>query len=826
MSGTTETTPKAKPPRKPRAWWQYLFGISLLGAAAVSAVMRWVPAFHKPTPVSIQPREIKVLPELKAVDAIPVSPGELAGCNLLLVTFDTTRADRVGCYGNDSIETPSLDRLAREGVLCSRAIAPAPVTLPSHSSMLTGLYPSHHGVRANSWFSLAEGHTTLAEVLREQGYRTAAMVSTFVLDARFGVAQGFEVFNDETEDAEDAAQQLRVAQRSGDATCDLAIEWLQGHAAEKFFLWVHFYDPHWPYEAPEPYVLKSENVYDAEIAFTDVQLGRLLGLLDELELTEKTLVVLAGDHGESLGQHNEQSHALLIYDPTARVPLLLRCGKRLGAGVCLDRLTSLVDIMPTALSLLGVEGPENMDGVDLTQPSDEDRAVFIETFQGLTEHGCSPLLGLYEGTMKYIFGPEIEMYDLSKDPFEEKNVVSSGRQIAAALDQRLKEFFGSDLEEATNVQPTQTLSSADVAKLQALGYIGAAGGEVLPPQERTNPKEFVIQYRDFQIIKSKLLYAKADPDEAIEMLEEFIEENPSFKLAFQYLGQCYFLKGNYAKAEKIWRHCWELQPGMPRPLLSIAAMKTLQKEFEEAIALFRLSLEHAPDDVTALRQLGWLLLERGRYAEALGPLKRAAELLPDDEDLPDMLITAALRTDRLDEINEMFHQQLQSDPKLAMVRNAIAGICVIRKQWKEAEALLREGARITPDRFKLISNLAVLLVSCQDETIRSPVEATLMMERVCEKTRFEDPLHLRTLGMVYAQSLRLDEAIAVTERALKIASASERPEFHLAVPAIEHDIKRYRQAKAEGFSPMADPTRAQPADTIGPKQDDLPTGGG
>jgi len=319
------------PARGGRGTWgrvRWLLGLAMVCTAAVLAAAWYIPGLREWWSVSvIDPLPIRIPPELTEAEVLPAGPGALSGCNLLLVTLDTTRADRIGCYGHDGIETPTLDGLAREGVLFSRAVTPVPLTTPAHSSILTGLYPYRHGVRTNGPFRLSETQETLAEILAARGYATGAMISAFVLDARFGLAQGFDDYEDdmgvdEAGDGEEEDQDqdklgldadrriwINIPERPAERTTELAIAWLSEHQAERFFLWVHYFDPHTPYEPPSPYDKQYAKIpYDGEIAFVDRQFADLLGVLEELGLTDDTLVVVAGDHGQGLGQHGEQAH--------------------------------------------------------------------------------------------------------------------------------------------------------------------------------------------------------------------------------------------------------------------------------------------------------------------------------------------------------------------------------------------------------------------------------------------------------------------------------------------------------------------------------------
>ena len=274
----------------------------------------------------------KIMPELEPVERIEADAGVLAGFNVVIITADTTRADHVGCYGNRSVETPFIDQLARDGILFAQAITPSPSTLPSHSSLLTGLYPSHHGARANGTFRLDEKVTTLAEMLKQKGYCTGAVISAFVLDSRFGLDQGFDLYHDDlTKGMQYSAHMFR--ERAAELSNEPATKWLRENADGPFFLWVHYFDPHAVYLPPEPFRSQyADDLYDGEIAYVDAQIGVLLEQLDELGVRQKTLVIYTADHGEGLGEHGEQTHSLLVYDATLHVPLVISCPRAPAAG--------------------------------------------------------------------------------------------------------------------------------------------------------------------------------------------------------------------------------------------------------------------------------------------------------------------------------------------------------------------------------------------------------------------------------------------------------------------------------------------------------------
>lgn len=800
MQESGQVTAPSQTTRRPRAWWQWVLGIGLIGVAVVSIVVRLFPSL--PGVLSggggaVARFEIKPPASLEAVGHLPIEPGALSGCNVLLVTLDTTRADRIGIYGNHVVSTPTLDRLGREGVVFSDVMAVAPVTLPSHSSILTGLYPYHHGARANNLFSLDAAHTTIAEVLRDAGYRTAAFVSAFVIAGRFGTSQGFEYFDDALEE-EQKDLWLEVAERRGDETADRAINWLQGHAHEKFFAWVHFYDPHFPYRAPDEYQSDRRLPYDAEISFMDAQLNRLVAALDELKIADKTLLVVVGDHGEGLNHHDEWAHGMLVYDTVMRVPMIMKCGDRLGGGIHVTQPASQVDVMPTVLSLLGVHPPAAVDGRDLTSASDPNHAIYFETLEGLAEHGCAAFLGVRSGPHKYIYGLKPELYDVGADPFEESNLASSKKDVMERLHERLRSFFGDDLEKATTPDVTESLTAEEMAKLASLGY--TVGSETIAPaSERTDPRETL------EVLRLVTPAVTKGTEEGLPELERIAEKYPDSYLVHLYRGQGYQRAGQYDRAEAAYERATEIREGPPQPWLGLAQVKALQGDFKSACELYDFVLTRMPNIPGVLAEYSQVLARQGRLSDAADKLAMAFELNPTDELYPDRLLRLMTRANRRADAIALFQKKLAENPALAMVRTILVAQQIGEGEYARGIELLRQGLRLDPNRPELINNLAYVLATCPDEQYRSAYEATAMQEALCQKTGYKDPRYLHTLALIYFTRNRADEAISVAEKAETIASSTSDPTLKWYLPSIRSSLEAFRKAKAEGMAPLVHP---------------------
>jgi len=391
---------------------------------------------------------------------------------VVLVTIDTLRADHVGAYGAKQAHTATFDTVAAAGVRFENAIAPTPLTLPSHASLLTAWDPPGHGVRHNATYRLGDGIPTLAERLRAAGFATAAFVGAVVLDARYGLDRGFDVYDDQMEGRRSG--QVGFVERPADQVADAALQWLEG-APDRFFLWVHFYDPHAAYAPPPGFASAFvSRLYAGEIAFADAQLGRLLGEIDRRWPDGRTLVALTSDHGESLGEHGEETHSYSLYDATQRVPLVLR-GPGLPAGRVVPALVRLVDVAPTLLAAAGADPLPDVDGRDLRPLIDgqetADRVAYVETLATRLDYAWSPLLGLRDARFKYIRAPRPELYDLSADPSELHNVADTQPETAARLDALLAERLAAARGPEPAAGERVAIDPDQRRRLQSLGYV-------------------------------------------------------------------------------------------------------------------------------------------------------------------------------------------------------------------------------------------------------------------------------------------------------------------------------------------------------------------
>jgi arylsulfatase A-like enzyme/Flp pilus assembly protein TadD len=597
----------------------------------------------------------------RALARLRPSPSAL---NLVLVTLDTTRADRLGCYGFRGVETPNIDALARDGVVFDNSTATVPLTFPSHSSIFTGLVPPHHGVRDNGGFFLDQERVTLAEKLREAGFATGAFVAAWVLESKWGLSQGFDEYSDDFDLSKYKVVSLGTVQKPGDEVMTNALAWLETVKTRRFFAWVHLYDPHTPYDAPEPFASRHPNQpYLAEIAYTDQVVGRLTTWLREKGLLERTLVVLTADHGESLGDHGESTHAYFVYDATTHVPLVVRTPWGVTGRRSLQ--TSGVDVMPTVLDLVGLPPQPGIDGRSLAREildpaAAGDRIAYSETYFPRYHFGWQHLRAVRSQKYKYIDAPEPELYDLALDPGETKNVYRSFSRRAEDLRLRMEALVKS---EGGKTPERQSLDPETLQRLAALGYVGNVI-DVDPNAVLPDPKLKLPVFAMMNAAK-RLAQEEDRVEEAVAKMREVIRNDPKIMDAHLTLGN------------------WLVR--LRRP--------------EEATAAFKQALTLKPDDDIALGNLTGILTAHGKLQDALEALevfKTALEVNPHNPQSWYQLATLYLDLGRLDEAQSSFGEALKANPKMGAAHNGLGAIAFENGELGQAEAMVRRALELEP----------------------------------------------------------------------------------------------------------------------------------
>lgn len=543
-------------------------------------------------------------------------PGPVQGGNLVLVTLDTTRADHLGAWGWPHARTPHLDRLAARGTRFSRCDTAVPVTLPSHATILTGLYPPRHGVRDNATFALGEEIETVAERLRTAGYDTAAVVSAVVLARRYGTAQGFRIYDD---DLGTGAEGKMARERLAGDTTDQALA-LVADLGRPFFLWVHYFDPHDPYSPPSPWAEESggpHRGYDGEIAYMDEHVGRLLGGLADAR------VLVVGDHGEMLGDHGEPTHGLLLNHGARRVPLIL-AGPGIAAGRTVGCLVRTADVAPTLLELAGLEIPGGLDGRSLVPLLGEEtcgRESYAESFLPLFAHQWYPLRALADERWLYVHGPRPGLFDLEADPGEENDLGASRAPVVERRRARLEvlvEEMGDELEGSIN--QGRTLSADEAAQLRSLGYVGG-GGEAAVRADLPDPRDMVEVARS--IHRAGRLVEDGRCDEALPLLLEVTKRDDRSFPAYNMAGLCLQSLGRLESALNAFRRASSLSPRAVEPLANSGACLIKLGRFGEAAEVYRRAMELDPTAPGVASNLAAILRQRGDAGAAAEVLDSA-----------------------------------------------------------------------------------------------------------------------------------------------------------------------------------------------------------
>ncbi|HET7291943.1 MAG TPA: sulfatase-like hydrolase/transferase [Vicinamibacteria bacterium] len=604
-------------------------------------------------------------------------PSWLSGVprNLLIVTLDTLRADHVGSYGYAAARTPRLDGLAARGLRFERATTVAPLTLPAHSSLLTGTFLAFHGVRDNGGFYLGDDQVTLAEVLKERGFRTGAFVSAFVLDSRWGIAQGFERFFDDFDFSKfEKAAGMDAIQRPGRETVDAALAWLEEDRRKPFFAWVHLYDPHTPYAAPPEQAARFprtlQGAYDAEIAEADTQLGRLLDALESDGRLGSTLVAVLGDHGEMLGEHGEQTHSFFVYEAAVRIPLVLS-GPGVPARVVKDQVR-IVDVMPTALELLKVEAPAAVQGSSLMPLARGVRLglkAVAESWYPRFHYGWSELVTIQDERFKLIRAPRPELYDVQRDPGERDDLAATEPRQVEVLRGALEELLAR-LGSGKAVAAPQAMDAETSERLQALGYVGGTiSARHLEERPRGDPKDKIELYNLLK--RASGASSEGRTDEALAHVRRVLEQDPE-------VLEGHMLLGNFLAKEK--RHA-------------------------EAIVSYKKALALDPEHHESLFRLALAYKELGRLADARVGFERAQQLDPRNLRITIQLADLEMRERRFEAAEERLKKAVagQEEPQRLLLK---LGECYLEmKRWEDAEKALRDAishdARLEGAHFNL-----------------------------------------------------------------------------------------------------------------------------
>jgi arylsulfatase A-like enzyme/Tfp pilus assembly protein PilF len=593
--------------------------------------------------------------------------------NLVLVTIDTLRADRLGCYGYSKVKTPNLDALAQRGVLFENAISSAPLTAPAHASMFTGVYPTVHKVRDTGGFVLPSSQTTLAEILQARGWDTAAFVGASVLKKSFGFNQGFAVYDDQMPKP-DANREVEFPERRAGDVVDRATRWLDSQSGKPYFLWVHVFDPHSPYDPPPPFRQEyGGSLYDGEVAYTDQQLGRLFEAVAKKSKPENTLIAVLSDHGESLSEHGEFTHGIFLYDSTLRVPFLL-AGPGIPAGLRVKPQVRNIDLLPTVLDLMGSPAPQGVQGASLapTFTGKEAPAAdsYIETLFPRINMNWAELRGIRTNRWKYIRSPKPELYDLSQDPAETKNVIGNHPAEVQQLEARLNAASGLTGSKDPEKVETGMVNQKTMQQLRSLGYLGGSSrqeyslaGKGIDPKDRVD----VLKWLHLAVSPD----AGVSPRRPVPLLRQALATDPTNPTIYYHLG---------------------LELG-----------RTGQRA--EALKLYQNAITRGVDAAWIHSRLGHLQLQQGNRDAAIASYEKAAQLNPSDcESLSDLGL-AYLEVERVADAERVYKWCLATGEQYAGAHNGLGLVSIRKQDMPSARTHFEKAVQLDPELWEAHLNL-------------------------------------------------------------------------------------------------------------------------
>ncbi len=697
-------------------------------------------------------------------DEAPVLQGN--GLNVLVITIDTMRADRLGCYGYAGAQTPTLDALAAQGVLFEQAFCQVPHTLPSHCTILTGLNPPSHGVHVNGNQSLSPEVQTLAETMKSAGYRTGAFIGAWVVDAVFGLDQGFDRYADL---ASRGIEANPLAELPGDLVVDAALSWLDTGGDAPFFAWVHLFDPHAPYSPPSPYDKLLSDPYDGEIAFSDAQVARLVEWLRGRGELEKTIILIVSDHGEAFNEHGEPGHGFFLYNTTMQVPLIISCPETLTTPRRIEAVVRTVDIAPTLLDLTGLGVTATYDGESL--------ASFCLTGEGPTlvaygeneylnrSFGWAPLYSLTDAQWKYIAAPTAELYDRSNDPDEMNNLAAQREETAALLVEALTEMMAA-MERID--APAVEMDDAARRKLESLGYLGGnqKTTEAAPGKTLRDPKHMVQVIQTLRAAQLDLEQGRLQ-DAAIK-LSSLLAESPESAEILATLGSAYLRMGDYERAQEAFRRSLLTEPTHPHRLSRMADAMRLQGKLGEASVVLHRLIANNPNYAEAYDRLGWIYAQQNNLPEARSTYLKLVEITPSAALAFSNLGGVLMRMGEFGDAARYLGEAVRLDPTLVSAHQQLWQALAADGHLAESLATIKAAREHLPDDPILMRRLAWVSATAKDEGLRDPVLAEELARRFIE-LHGEDPQGYDILAAAQASAGKYEEAAKSIGRAIHYA---------------------------------------------------------
>ncbi|NIM14670.1 MAG: sulfatase-like hydrolase/transferase [Candidatus Aminicenantes bacterium] len=675
--------------------------------------------------------------------------------NVLLITLDTLRVDRVSVYSDKYVKTPNIDRLAKKSYVFTRAFSHNPVTLPAHVNILTGTTPRFHGVSDNTGFRLDERFLTLAEHLHRAGYNTSAFIGSFPLDSRFGLGQGFDVYDDNY--GTHNAMELFFVERPAEKVIEPALRWLSQpqRQQQKWFSWIHLFDPHQPYLPPQPYKKEyHHDLYSGEVAYMDASLKVLVDFLENQGFMDRTIIVVTGDHGEALGEKGEETHSYYAYNNTIHIPLMLYIPGTKGAFI--HENVCHADIFPTLCDLLGVEIPHHIQGKSMIpvieggKPRPKGRDIYFESLTPFLNRGWAPLRGFVRGDLKYIELPIPEVYNIKEDIHENHNIAnrSNIKQLKRDLTKLKLDLKGKDMMERSKQV------DADVrSKLKSLGYLSGS-------TPAATPKVFTAAHdlKTLLPLQNRMLaaigkYQNGKFREPIAELKQIVEESPGFTLVYRHIATIYKDFGQVQKAIEILEYGLKKNPGNISLMSKLGIMLAEANRPGEAVELLKLCVQKDKFDPENFNFLGVAYYKKGDFANALENYRKALELDHNHASVFNNIgsiylrVYLAKRDERAYRLAmDNFDRAIAIDPRLFAAYNSRGAAYKFKNQVDKAIEDWKKTIEINPNFIDAYFNIGISYLGMGDRV------SALKYFRLC-KERFSRKLPLRELQ-------RLDRLIA------------------------------------------------------------------
>ncbi len=681
--------------------------------------------------------------------------------NVLLLVIDTLRADRVGYSGFD-IETPHVDSLAQGGTSFMNAVCQVPLTLPSHASILTGTNPPFHGIKNNGPYYLDKKMTTLAEIFKKNGYLTAAFVGAFPVDSQFGLDQGFDIYDDQYNTPE--YLKPHGPQRIAEDVFKPAAQWLEKNHHEKFFIWVHYYDPHDPYLPPPPFDEKYKNQpYEGEIAYTDVYVGKLIALLQEKDILQKTLVVVVGDHGEDLFEHGEPGHGIFLYDTTLKIPLIFYCPLSIPAGIKINKQVREIDILPTILEATKIDIPKFVQGkslIPLMQGKElkEAETSYAETYFPLISNGWSELKAIRTDDWKYIQAPKPELYDLRNDPKELNNLFTDNNKMALDFKKRLLE-----LEEEISLpqgSSVKELTQEAREKLMALGYVSGKVPENIDKIERPDPKDKILVIND--ISQGVNLFRQGRLEEAEKIFLDLKAQNSQNPLILRSLGNIYQERQEWDKAIEVLKEAIRANSSDVDSYHHLAVSYFRNNMTEEAIETTDIVLNLHPNYLKSFLFLASVYKSLKQNEESLIYLEKAIQV--DPANLAIKLEYAEVLTDinQYEKAIEVLNDMIKQEPTFSLSYLSLSSLYEKTGQFDKAIEILEKAVALKLTSLTILNRLGQYLQKINQ------FDRSLEILKMAINQSPDDPDALNYLGIAYWHSGQYDKAIDIFNKVISL----------------------------------------------------------